>query len=382
MLSILFVLHSHICGGAEKHLLMLMQGLSQRGYRTAFAGPEDSWLMEQVRGSGLTGYHLPMHGMFDLWSALRLAALVQDFRADLIHSHLTRGARYAGLAGTMTGVPVVATAHSTNAGKHFGGAGRIIAVSEAVGRFLVSRGYDRRRIVIVPNGIPDIRCSTRPLPLRQNLGLSEDIQLIGVVGRFIPDKGQDIALDAMSRLRHPAHLALIGDDSTPWGREMRLRADSGAAQGRLHFLGFRDDLPVRMCELDLLVAPSRREALSLTLIESAAAGIPAIASRIGGIPEVVMDGETGILVPPDDPVGLAVAIDSLMDDPALRSRLGAAARRRYENGFTLDSMLDATEDVYRQMQPYGRSGRRTVKLKRSHPSARTSKNNLPSASAR
>ncbi|MEA3276775.1 MAG: glycosyltransferase, partial [Pseudomonadota bacterium] len=296
-------------------------------------------------------YHLPMHGMFDLWSALRLAALVQDFRADLIHSHLTRGARYAGLVGTMTGVPVVATAHSTNAGKHFGGAGRIVAVSDAVRGFLVSRGYDRRRITVVRNGIPDIRCATESRSLRRQLGLPDSRPLIGLVGRFIADKGQDVAIDAMARLRHPAHLALIGDDSTPWGREMRLHANSGTACERLHFLGFRDDLPERICELDLLIAPSRREALPLTLIEAAAAGVPAIASRIGGIPEVLMDGETGILVPPEDPVGLAGAIDSLMDDRALRSRLGAAARRRYENGFSLDAMLDATEEVYRQMQP-------------------------------
>jgi hypothetical protein len=150
MPSVLFVFHSHICGGIERHLLTSMQGLSARGYRIAFAGPADSWLMDQVRAQHLSGYHLPMHGMLDLWSILRLATLVRRVGADLIHSHATRGARYARFAGALTGAPVVSTAHSTDAGKHFGGANRIIAVSHAVADFLAARGYDRERILVAP----------------------------------------------------------------------------------------------------------------------------------------------------------------------------------------------------------------------------------------
>jgi glycosyltransferase involved in cell wall biosynthesis len=157
--------------------------------------------------------------------------------------------------------------------------------------------------------------------------------LIGLVGRFIRDKGQDIAIKALSRLSARAHLALIGDHATPWGRDMRLRSQSASARDRIHLVGFRDDAREQLADFDLLVAPSRREALSLTLIEAAAAGVPVVASRIGGVPEVVLDGETGILVPPEDAVSLAAAIDSLITDPALRVRLGQAARRCYEDHF-------------------------------------------------
>jgi len=355
MPSVLFVFHSHICGGIEKHLLTLMRGLSRRGYRTAFAGPADSWLMDQVHAHGLSGYHLPMHGMFDLWSALRLATLARRLDADLIHSHATRGARYARFAGALTGTPVVSTAHSTNAGKHFGGADRIIAVSDAVAAFLASRGYDRESILVVHNGVPDIRRVPGARSLRQELGVPPDRPLIGLVGRFIRDKGQDIAIDALSRLSVPAHLALIGDDATPWGRDMRLRSQSASARHRIHFVGFRDDVREQLADFDLLVAPSRREALSLTLIEAAAAGVPAVASRIGGIPEVILDGETGILVAPEDPASLARAIDALIADPALWTRLGQAARRRYEERFSLQPMLDATEEVYLSLLPAAHS---------------------------
>jgi glycosyltransferase involved in cell wall biosynthesis len=346
MPSVLFVFHSHTCGGIEKHLLTLMQGLSNRGYRTVFAGPADSWLMDQVRAHGLSGYHLPMHGMFDLWSALRLATLAHRVDADLIHSHATRGARYAHFAGALTGTPVVSTAHSTNAGKHFGGADRIIAVSHAVAGFLEACGYEPERILVVHNGVPDIRAVPVARTLRQELRIPDGAPLVGLVGRFIRDKGQDIAIDALARLPVPTHLALIGDHTTPWGLDMRLHVHSAPTRDRIHFLGFREDVREQLADLDLLVTPSRREALSLTLIEAAAAGVPVVASRVGGIPEVVLDGETGILVAPEDPTGLARAIESLITDPALRMRLGQAARRRYEDHFSLQRMLDATEEVY------------------------------------
>lgn len=357
MPSVLFVFHSHICGGIERHLLSLMQGLSSRGYQTAFAGPADSWLMDQVRAHHLSGYHLPMHGMFDLWSALRLATLARRVGADLIHSHATRGARYARFAGALTGTPVVSTAHSTNAGKHFGGADRIIAVSHAVADFLASRGYDRGRIVVVHNGVPDVRGVPAARSLRQEMGVPLDRPLIGLVGRFIRDKGQDIAIEALSRLSIPVHLALIGDHETPWGRDVHQRSQSAPAPDHIHFVGFRDDVRDYLADLDLIVAPSRREALPLTLIEAAAAGVPVVASRIGGVPEVVLDGKTGILVAPEDPAVLARAIEALIKNSALRARLGHTARQRYEDHFSLQPMLDATEEIYLGLLPARHSPR-------------------------
>jgi glycosyltransferase involved in cell wall biosynthesis len=158
---------------------------------------------------------------------------------------------------------------------------RIIAVSKAVADFLASRGYDRERILIVHNGVPDICRVPSTRALRQELGGPPDKPLIGLVGRFIRDKGQDIAIEALSRLSVPAHLALIGDHATPWGRNMRLRSQSAPAPDRIHFASFRDDVREQLADFDLRVAPSRREALPLTLIEAAAAGVPVVASRIG-----------------------------------------------------------------------------------------------------
>jgi glycosyltransferase involved in cell wall biosynthesis len=344
----LFVLHSHGRGGAETHLFDLAQTLKRRGHAPAYAGPAESWLMERFRAAGFPGDDLPMHGFYDPVSMVRLAWIARRRGADLIHGHLTRGARYAGIGGRLTGLPVVATAHSTNAGKHFGRADRLIAVSGAVQRFLVQQGYDAQRISVVYNGAADPL--TRPVQstLRLRLHLPADAILFGVLARFLRDKGQDVAMSALSHCDPRVHLALIGDPATPWGLAMREQARTAGVVGRVHFLGFSDMAPQLIRELDGLLVPSRREALSLALIEAAAAGLPVIAARVGGIPEVVVDEETGLLVPSEDAAALAAAMGRLAADPALRERFGLNGRVRFLRHFSLETMADGVEAVYRQ----------------------------------
>ena len=344
----LFVLHSHGRGGAETHLFDLAQTLSRRGHEPFYAGSADSWLMERFRAAGFPADPLPMHGFYDAISMLKLAWIARRRGADLIHGHLTRGARYAGIGGRLTGLPVVATAHSTNAGKHFDHADRLIAVSGAVRRFLVQEGYDARRISVVYNGAADPL--TRPVQstLRPRLHLPADAILFGVLARFLRDKGQDVAISALAHCEPRVHLALIGDPATPWGLAMREQARTAGVAGRAHFLGFSDTAPQLIRELDALLVPSRREALSLALIEAAAAGLPVIAARVGGIPEVVVDEETGLLVPSEDAAALAAAMVRLAANPALRARLGSNGRSRFLRQFSLETMADGVEAVYRQ----------------------------------
>ncbi|WP_295456302.1 glycosyltransferase family 4 protein [uncultured Thiodictyon sp.] len=348
-MRVLFVLHSHSYGGAEMHLSELARGLAARGHELAFAGPADSWLARRFRAAGFAGYHLPMHGFFDAWSMVKLARIARRFGADLIHGHLTRGAFYAGIGGRLTGLPVVATAHSTNAGKHFGRANRIIAVSQAVADFLVGEGYDPARVTVVHHGVADpLLVPLRPT-LRASLTVPMGAVLCGIVARLVRAKGHDLAIDALADCPERIQLVLIGDDSTPWGRAMRARAAACGLAERVHFLGFREAAPQWMRELDMVLAPSRREALSLTLAEAAAVGLPVVAACVGGIPEVVVDGETGLLVPPEDAAALGAAMRRLADDPALRARLGTQGRARYLHQFSLETMTAGTEAVYRQL---------------------------------
>ncbi|WP_019139661.1 glycosyltransferase family 4 protein [Noviherbaspirillum massiliense] len=354
-MKVIFVLHSHRSGGAERHLLQLMQGLSAAGVDCIYAGPLDGWLGEQLGAAGFHCEHIPYHGRFDLVSLARLVALIRREKPDLVHGHLTRGAHYAGWAARLAKVPGVATAHSTNAGKHFGRAQRIIAVSDAVRRFLVDCGYPGELLRTVHHGVPDYAAQPH-LPreaLRASLKLN-GAPVLAMVARFEPAKGHDIALRALAGLKvRQWNLVLAGALDTRWAEEMKLLAAQLGIEERVRFAGHRDDVASIYASADILLAPSRREALSLTLLEAAAFGLPIVAADVGGIGEAVADGETGLLVPPEDPAALAEAIGRLLDDADLRRRMGKAGRERYEKRFSLESMVRGTCAVYREVAAGG-----------------------------
>ncbi|TQV62870.1 MAG: glycosyltransferase family 4 protein [Halothiobacillaceae bacterium] len=348
-MKIVTVLHSHGLGGAERHALGLMCALRDAGHDMLFAGPSDSWLAEQILAEGMAVEHLPMHGFFDLASMLRLTRTARRFKADILHGHLTRGAHYAGIAGRLGGIPCVATAHSTNAGKHFGRARRIIAASSAVRAFLLERGYPADRIERVHHGldVPAMTAEARQA-FRAHHDIPEDSIIFGMVARFVPDKGQDTALRAFARAGQPGCLLLVGDDSTPWGQSMRKLAKELALDDRVRFIGQQDDVFPALAAMDAFLAPSRREALGLSLIESAGMGLPLLGSHVGGIPEIIEPEQNGLLLPPDDIPAWSMALQRLYADAGLRRRMGDAARATYEQRFSTTRMMRATENIYRR----------------------------------
>lgn len=346
-MKIVMVLRSLRSGGAEIHVLMLMKALRSAGHEVHYAGPALGWLGQQLTEAGFAVFDLPMRGMYDLPSAWRLSRYARRIGADIIHGHLTRGAFYAGWASRLSGTPNIATAHSDNAGKHFERAQSIIAVSHAVSRFLKTCGYDAARIHVVHHGIPD------PLQDRQHrlssacAGRHGEHRLL-MVARLVHAKGHDTALRALARLKHlPVEMLIAGDHLVGTGPQIQSLCTELGLGDRVEFLGQRTDVADLMLNADLLLAPSRREALSLTLIEAAACSLPVIASRVGGIPEVVEDGKTGWLVPVDDDVALSEHIESALRQPELLLAMGREARRKFEAAFTENVMLDATLDIYR-----------------------------------
>lgn len=349
-MKVIFVLHSHKAGGAERHLLQLMQGLATNGVECIYAGPLEGWLGEQLQAAGFRCEQISFTGFFDLLSLVRLIRLIRREKADLVHGHLTRGAYYAGWAAKLAGVPNVATAHSTNAGKWFGRATRIIAVSNAVARFLVECGYSPNTIRTVHHGVPDYAALPRTPrdAMRKELDIDEAPALV-MVARFMPAKGHDVALRALALIADKRWtLVLAGSLDTAVAKEMQLLAAQLGIADRIRFIGHRDDVNNIYGCADILLAPSRREALSLTLLEAAAFGLPIVATDVGGIGEAVDDGKTGLLVPTEDPPALAQAIAALLDNTDLRNRMGQAGRQRYEQLFALQSMTRGTIAVYEE----------------------------------
>ncbi|EGJ09780.1 glycosyltransferase [Rubrivivax benzoatilyticus] len=346
-MRILHVLHSHGYGGAENHCLMLMRAQRAAGHEVEFAGPLDSWIGRACAEAGIPAHHVAMHGLYDLVSHWRLRRLVARLAPDIVHGHLIRGAAYAARAQHgHRGCVAVCTAHATTARKHMGGCRHVIAVSAAVRDNVVSGGHAADAVSVVHHGVPDVRRPDRAA-LRRELGVPEDAFAAVHVGRFVRDKGQDLLVEAFRRLPPQLHLVMIGDPSTEFGRQVQAQA---AGDPRLHFAGYRGDAPDLLAAFDAFVLPSRREALSLAIVEAMAAGLPVVAAAVGGVPEIVHDGDNGRLVQAEDPSALADALAALAATPTDAAAMGRRGRSRYEDAMTLEKMAERTIAVYRAVR--------------------------------
>lgn len=347
-MRIIHVLHSHGYGGAESHALLMLRGLRDAGHDVLFAGPLDSWLGEACAKHGIAAEHLGMHGLFDVASHLKLRRLVKRWQPDIVHGHLVRGAQYAGLTDGGARAPVaLCTAHATTAYKHMGRCRHIIAVSKAVQDNLVRHGYDINRTTVVYNGVPDVPAlaPSDRASLRFELGIPDDAFAVVNAGRFIRDKGQDLLLAALPQCPPHVHLYLIGDPETDFGRTVFTAAHD---RSRVHFMGYRGDVQRILPAFDAYALSSRREALPLSLAEAMAATLPIVATTVGGVPEIILDQQTGLHARPDDAASLASGITRLATDTALAQRVAHAARQLFVDQLTVQRMLDNTLAVYQR----------------------------------
>jgi glycosyltransferase involved in cell wall biosynthesis len=223
--------------------------------------------------------------------------------------------------------------------------GRYIAVSEDTRRRLLDAfGWSDAKVVVVRNAIPLERYAVgRDPSVRAALTGGDDAPLALVTARLDEQKGHDVLLRAAARLPG-VRFACAGDG--PLRDRLLAQARELGVAGRVAFLGYRDDLPSLLAACDLVVLPSRYEGLPISLIEAMAAARPVVATDIGGTRELVRDGETGVLVPPDDPEALADAIADLASRPDERRRLGEAGRVRARRHFGSEAMVAAVTDQY------------------------------------
>jgi len=348
-MRILQILHNHKFGGAEQHLLQLCVGLRTAGHEVEVAAPKGSWVEQRLIELGFKVHHFDFRAHYDLLSLFRLIRLLQQERFDLVHTHLVRGAVYGRIATSLTNTPLVSTVHDLTTWKNYPRKRAVIAVSEAVKRHLVSRGYSTALVGVIFPGARDCGLGSDVDAVRaqsrDELGLSPADTAVFLIGRVAEVKGHDLALAAMRTLRAKSGDSIklfFAGQETSWGRELHARDGGKEAV----WLGRRDDIPRLLAAADICIQPSRSEGLPLALMEAASAGKAMIAAQVGGVPEVIVTGQNGLLIPPNDADALASAIDRLAHDPALRQRLGHEARKAFDAKFSIERMLSATLDAY------------------------------------
>jgi glycosyltransferase involved in cell wall biosynthesis len=227
----------------------------------------------------------------------------------------------------------------------------VTCCSEAVRRRTLSEvGGDERKYITIHNGVDVARFDSGRAVAKPDVGLLEGVPVIGMVGRLIePEKGLAVLLEGMARLAGPpaplsCQLLIVGEG--PARRQLHDLCARLGILSRVAFAGMRRDIADLLPLFDVFVMPSLSEGFGIAIVEAMAAGRPVVASAVGGIPEIVKQGETGLLVPPGDPVALAAAIRDLLTQPDRARALGACGRQRARERFSIESAVKRHEDLY------------------------------------
>lgn len=321
--------------------------------------PETARWAEELTAAGVRIVGLPRRRRSTPRGWRPLIAELAD--ADVVHAHMFSSNLVGSVLGGLRRVPaIIGHEHGLGRGAFWQGPlerrlvarSRVtmLAPSQAVRERMVGTdGLPAQRVVVVPNGVEPFTPSGRDL--RRELGIAADAFVVGSVGGLRRIKRYDVLIDAVAIARHelgvPLTVLIAGDGPERARLEARI-ADHGLTDD-VRLLGARDDVPDVLATFDVAVNCSDSEACPLSVLEYMAAGLPTVATAVGGTPELLTDGEHGRLVPPSDPAALAYAIVALRHDPDARRRMGVAAEARRRAAFDLGTMVRRVEGLYEQL---------------------------------
>jgi glycosyltransferase involved in cell wall biosynthesis len=355
---VLQIVGNAIVGGMENYVARLVERLPRERYGVSVLAPFESAITDRLREFGAEVFITRITDE-PSWQSIQLAsALIQSRGVDVIQSHLPNAHVLAGLAGRLTGRPVLATVHGRAmttidievqrlAGSHLAVVCRQ-SYFQALGV-----GIDPRLVHFVPNGVDVERFRpqhARGGALRTRFAIDADAPVVGFVGRLSVEKGPDLFLRAALSIRAQrgdAHFILVGEGAML--KQLQAFAQRFGIADAVHFAGSQDDMPAVFNELDVVVSSSLSEAMPLAVMEAMASGVPLVACKVGGIPDLVEHGVTGWLADEGDYEELATRTVDLLQDDSLRRAAAKAARARAVARFSLDQSVEATSRLLAQL---------------------------------
>jgi glycosyltransferase involved in cell wall biosynthesis len=331
-------------------------------------GPEAEPALAELQAAGVDFHGLERGSRFDLRPWRRLVAAARGRGVDVLHTHKVGSNVWGALLSPLLGDPVfVAHEHTWS---YEGNPRRVFLDRELIGRradaFVAVSREDQRRMVevervppaktrFIANGIPPFPPADPDRDVRAELGLGAGQPVVGVVATLRPQKALDVLLRAVPLVREeiPAAAVLIagGGDEVGGPEEQRLHAVAAelGLGDELRFLGERSDVPDLVAAFDVAALSSDYEGSPLSVMEYMEAGKPVVATRVGGLPDLVEDGVTGLLVDPQDPAALAAALVAVLRDPERAARMGAAGRERRRDRFSIEATARNVGDLYEEL---------------------------------
>ena len=334
-------------GGSERHLLTLLPALAERGVEPVFVGLDDPAWNPADFYSALTVPAVRIPAPRDL-DPLLLARLVRGLNADVVHTHLVHADLYGGLAARLRGTTLVSTKHNDDPFRtgtfRFVERGlarladRVVAISESLRRFTIERvGVPEDKVETIHYGLdePPAAWGTNPLD-----AVPEGARILLSVSRLTEQKGIDVAVNALPLLPDDTVLVVLGEG--PERTTLTELARGLGVESRLFLPGRVPDVAAWLRRASVYVQPARWEGFGLAVLEAMVCALPVVATNVSSLPELVADGDTGVLVPPDDPVALARGVVRALSEPSL----GQAGYERAQQEFSVARMADRTAALY------------------------------------
>lgn len=360
---------SNEIGGTEMHILSLIKYNDRKRFRFLIIAPPSLLnLVEELNFEGVEGVEWTLKTKFSAKAALRMKALLLKKGVNLLHIHDARSGILGRLVAKSLRIPVVYTVHLP---PYYYAAGlrrwvyqlierllnrwftdRIIYVSHRVYQEALRLNITPRdRSMVIENGI-DLYPYNKTIDrkaVRKALSTPEDATVFCFVGRLTEQKGLDVLLRAVAEIRNQRtcfRLWIIGDG--PLRGELEHYASEQNLVPTVQFLGFKDNVPMLLKASDVFVLPSRYEAMPISLLEAMASGLPCVVTDVGDNAELVEDGVTGIVVPPNDPDALAIALEKMLFNSEIRRLMGEAARRKAQE-YSIEQMVTRITSVYEEL---------------------------------
>ncbi len=343
--------------GGQQQVLFLHRGLLRRGIESHLVCSSGGELLARAQAEGLPVTGLALRGEWDLASAWRIASALRISGATHLHLHSSHAQTLGLLGSAWSGIRnVVVTRrvdfipgrHLFNRWKYGPRVARFVAISRAIQDILIGIGVPSERIRLVPSGVELNRGTPgEGRGFREELGLAEDQPLIGNIGHLADHKGQRYLVEAVPLVLRDfprAKFVIVGHGELEV--ELKARADALGLGGHLFFAGFRRDMAAILDALDVFVLPSHLEGLGTVVLEALAARKPVVATRTGGVPDIIEDGREGLLVPSRDPKALASALSRLLSDSELARTLAEEGHRKVEQNFSVDRMVEGNLELY------------------------------------
>ncbi len=358
---VVYMVHTLMVGGAEDTVLNLVRHLPTRFESMVCCIHDAGPIGEEIRRTGTAVAVLGLTpGLRRPGDVNGIRRYLRETHPDIVHTFLLTASLYGRLAAILARVPVV-VGSEMNVYEHkrpvhvlaerllMAGTDRVIAAAGSVREFYLRQIHaDPAKVDVVYNAVDFAqgRPTISRREIRASLGLPADAKVAGVVGRLTRQKGHRHLFEALASSPALADVQLLviggGEDRDALERD----AIAKGLSARVHFLGVRRDVGNLLAAMDVFVLPSLWEGLPLALVHAMGAGVPVVASRVAGVPEVVDDGRTGLLVPPSDAPALGAALTRMFEDPALRERLGRDACLSVLPRFGVDRYVESMTSLY------------------------------------